>query len=239
MEPHLKLSSFQSMGACDGPSLRSVLFLYGCPLRCDYCHNPETWHGDQFSLVSVEEMAKKVLRNKSYFRNGGGVTVSGGEPLLQQEGVNSLFHRLKEQGIHCCLDTSACVAVSDDLLSLTDLFLLDVKFLSGAEYLKHTGLDIFPQVLAFLEQSKEAEKPLWIRHVLYPGLTDRPEYVTKLLNFLSDYPQIQRIDLLPFKNICSSKYQSLGLVFPLGELALTNQQVIAKLKALIPPSLSG
>ncbi len=230
----LQVSSFQSLGGCDGPSLRSVVFLYGCPLRCHYCHNPETWWGEGFSLVSVAELAEKVVRNKSYFRQGGGVTLSGGEPLLQQEGAAALLECVKNQGIHTCVDTSASLPVSQRLLDATDLFLVDVKFLSGAEYLEYTGAEVFGQVVDFLEQTKKQGKPLWIRHVLFPGVTDSPDYVGRLVEFLADYPQIQRIDLLPYKSLCVTKYQNLALPFPMAGVPEPHPDLVAELEALLP-----
>lgn len=232
-ETKLKVSSFQSLGACDGPSLRSVLFLYGCPLRCDYCHNPETWTGEEYSEETIEYWLKKIRRNQPYFKDGGGVTVSGGDPLLQQKQVIPLFKQLKEEGIHTCMDTSACVPVSEELLDYTDLFLLDVKFLSGAEYLKYTGLDIFDSVLAFLEATQAKGNPLWIRHVLYPEVTDNEEYVGRLLEFLKDYDNIQRIDLLPFKNICNTKYETMNMTFKMENTPLTSTDVVDKLKDMV------
>ncbi len=231
MKQILKLSSYQSLGACDGPSLRTVLFLYGCPLRCDYCHNPETWTGEEYTEETIENLMKKILRNKPYFKDGGGVTVSGGEPLLQQENIVPLFEILKEENIHRCIDTSACVEISPELLALTDLFLLDVKFLSGEEYKKYTGLDIFETVLSFLEKSKKT--PIWIRHVLYPKVSDNKEYVKKLLDFCQQYENIQRLDLLPFKNICTTKYETMNLDFRMKDTPLTNTETVEELKSMV------
>lgn len=233
-EEMLKVSSYQSMGACDGPSLRTVVFLFGCPLRCEYCHNPETWTGDEYTLMTVDELASKIVRNKSYFKNGGGVTISGGEPLLHQKQVISLFKKMKEEGIHTCMDTSGSEVVTQELLDLTDLFLVDVKFLSGEEYLKHIKKDVFDSMVHLLEQTKEAKKPIWIRHVLYPGLTDSTEYVSRLLEFLEAYDQIERVDLLPFKSICTTKYERLGIPFPMADVKASPSSVIKEVKALVP-----
>ncbi len=233
MEHTLKLSSFLSMGACDGPGLRTVLFLYGCPLRCRYCHNPETWSGEGFTTETVAHLLGKIRRNKPYFNQGGGVTVSGGEPLLQQKSLVPLFQALKEEGIHRCIDTSACVEILPELLDLTDLFLLDVKFLSGEAYKTYTGLDIFDSVVGFLQRCTEERKPVWIRHVLYPGVTDNRAYVDSLLKFCQEYDQIVRVDLLPFKNICTTKYETMGMEFPMADTKLTSHEVVAELKAMV------
>lgn len=234
-----KVSSYQSMGACDGPSLRTVVFLYGCPLRCAYCHNPETWTGEDFTLMTVEQLAKKIIRNKTYFKDGGGVTISGGEPLLHQKQLISLFEKMKEEGIHTCLDTSGSEKVTSELLDLTDLFLVDVKFLSGEEYQAHIKRDIFDSMVDLLEQTKENNKAIWIRHVLYPGLTDNKEYVTRLLDFLAPYTQIQRVDLLPFKSICTTKYERLGIPFPMADVKASPAAVISEVKALVPEKWRG
>lgn len=233
MNETLKLSSYLSLGACDGPSLRSVLFLYGCPLRCDYCHNPETWSGEEFQEETVENLVKKIRRNKPYYKDGGGVTVSGGDPLLQQDMLIPFFQAIKEEDIHRCLDTSACVKIKDELLELVDLFLLDIKFLSGAEYKQYTGLDIWENLLYMLETCKSANKPLWIRHVLYPGVTDNEDYVQRLLDFCKNYPNIQRIDLLPFKNICTTKYETMNLPFKMKDTPLSSQEQVSKLKQMV------
>ncbi len=232
MNEILKVSSYLSLGACDGPSLRTVLFLYGCPLRCQYCHNPETWTGEEYQEQSVGDLLQKIKRNKPYFKDGGGVTVSGGEPLLQQQNIIPLFRGLQEEGIHCCIDTSACVEIHEELLALTDLFLVDIKFLSGEEYQKYTGLDIFSSLLQLLERTQQAQKPIWIRHVLYPEVTDKEEYVERLLDFTKRYDNIQRVDLLPFKNICSSKYENLALEFPMKDSPLTSVAQVALLKSM-------
>lgn len=233
MNQSLQLSSYLSLGACDGPSLRTVLFLYGCPLRCDYCHNPETWTGEEFTTETHENLLKKIRRNKPYFKNGGGVTISGGEPLLQQKNIIPLFQALQQEGVHCCIDTSACVPVQSELLEVADLFLVDIKFLSGEEYQKYTGLDIFQNLCHLLEETKKAQVPIWIRHVLYPQVTDSEQYIQRLLDFIAQYPQIQRVDLLPFKNICTTKYETMSLDFRMKDTPLTPADHVKKLKAMV------
>lgn len=235
MNQTLKVSSFLSMGACDGPSLRSVIFLFGCPLRCDYCHNPETWHTEkpEFQEETIENLVKKVLRYKPYYTNNGGVTVSGGEPLLQQDNIIPLFQGLHAEGVHCCIDSSAGVKIKSELLDLCDLLLVDIKFLSGQEYLQYTGLDIWDNLLYLLDQCKATKTPIWIRHVLYPEVTDSEDYVQRLLDFCKNYDNIQRIDLLPFKNICTSKYETLNLPFKMKDTPLTAQSQVDKLKQMV------
>ncbi|MFI3228285.1 MAG: pyruvate formate-lyase-activating protein [Clostridia bacterium] len=226
------LNSFLSLGGSDGPGIRSVIFLQGCPLRCDYCHNPETWDFKEADS-DVTSLAKKVVRYKPYYKNGGGVTVSGGEPLCQQAPLIELFKQLKEQDIHTCIDTSAGVPIDEKLLEYTDLILCDIKFLSNEEYEKHTGLAIFENVVKLLELTKKHATPIWIRHVLYPNLTDNEEYVLKIKDFCKDYPNIERIELLPFKNICQTKYDDLGLNFKMAETPLISSEKLKNLRDLL------
>lgn len=239
MSEQLKVSSYQSLGAVDGPSLRTVVFLHGCPLRCMYCHNPETWTGKDIQEYTPEDLAKKVLRNKPYFKDGGGITVSGGEPLLQQKGIISLFETLKEQDIHTCVDTSASEAVLPRLMELTDLFLIDVKFLSGEEYLKYVKNDIYDSMVAMLHQTKETKTPIWIRHVMVPDVTANKEYIGRLLDFLQEFDNIERIDLLPYKSLCTTKYENLKLEFPMAGVKESPPALVKELKAMVPPHLRG
>lgn len=216
------ISSFLSLGGTDGPGIRSVVFMQGCPIRCSYCHNPETWEFKEAD-TELSALVNKIERFMPYYKSGGGVTVSGGEPLCQQEFVTALFEILKEKGIHSCLDTSAQVPVEDSLLNCTDLVLCDVKFLSEEEYHLHTK-GSFQKVLDFLEKCQKKSVPVWIRHVLVPDVTDNEDYVKSLALFCKNYSVIERIDLLPFKNLCQSKYDELGLPFPMEKAEPVSSQ---------------
>lgn len=211
-----KIHSFQSMGAVDGPGLRYVVFMQGCPLRCVYCHNPDTWDTETGNQFSVEEVVQKILRCRSYLKRGG-VTVSGGEPLLQPDFVAELFARLREEGIHTALDTSGIgtEAGTDRVLNVTDLVLADLKFLTAEEYRENCGAD-FNRVLAFLDKTRERGIPLWIRQVIVPGLNDRPERMELLARILKAYPNVERVELLPFRKLCLEKYGRMGIPFPLA-----------------------
>lgn len=229
----LKVNSFLSMGGSDGPGVRTVVFLQGCPLRCDYCHNPETWDFSKEDGEEISSLVKKIVRYKPYYKDNGGVTISGGEPLCQQKSLINLLKSLKENSIHTCIDTSAGVEIDEELIVYTDLILCDIKFLSGDEYLKHTGLDIFENVIKLLEVTKKHNIPIWIRHVLYPNITDNEKYILRLKVFCKNYPNIERIELLPFKNICQTKYDNLNLDFKMKDTPLTPFEKVELLKNLV------
>lgn len=212
-----RINQFQSLGAVDGPGLRYVVFMQGCPLRCVYCHNPETWEPGGGGSYTVDQVMEKILRCKAYIRSGG-VTVSGGEPLLQAPFVTELFARLRQEGLHTALDTSGIgdMAGAEALLSVTDLVLCDLKFTTAADYLRYTGgrLD---QVLDFLALTEKKQIPLWIRHVVVPGLTADPSYTEEIRRMAARYSNLEMLDLLPFQKLCAGKYEALGIPFPLAD----------------------
>ncbi len=210
------LHSFQSMGGADGPGVRCVVFLQGCPLRCCYCHNPDTWEFSKGTPVTVEELTQKILRYRSYFGDEGGVTVSGGEPLAQADFVAELFTRLKELGIHTALDTSChgSQEAVEKVLAVTDLALCDVKFATEEAYQTHCGGSL-KQVKTFLEHAEKMQVPLWVRHVVIPGLTDGEDHLKQVVEMAKNVSTLEHIELLPFKNLCVEKYNSLGIPFPL------------------------
>lgn len=232
-----RVHSFQSMGAVDGPGLRCVVFMQGCPLRCVYCHNPDTHSFEDGDEYTPEEMLQKILRFKSYIKNGG-VTVSGGEPLMQAEFVKELFYLLRENGIHTALDTSGIGNLEEakELLSVTDLVLLDVKFLDAESYNKYCKGD-FEQVLSFLKLTKDMGTPLWIRQVIVPGINDTDGNIMALVEFLQGYENVKKIELLPFRKLCAPKYENLGIPFPLADTPEMPQREIDELYKLVPDKL--
>jgi pyruvate formate lyase activating enzyme len=211
-----RINSFQSMGAVDGPGIRFVVFMQGCPLRCVYCHNPETWsrEGDKYS---VDEVYQKIMRCRPYFGEEGGVTVSGGEPLLQWNFVSELFRRLKAEGIHTALDTSGTGSIegAGEVLKDTDLVLCDLKFASEECYRQYCGGSL-NQVLSFLELTEQMQVPLWIRHVVVPGLTDSKESLFRIADLAKQYSNLHKIELLPFRKLCTAKYDAMNIPFPLA-----------------------
>lgn len=211
------INQFQSMGTVDGPGVRYVVFLQGCPLRCVYCHNPETWDLEG-KAYTVHDVLNKILSCRSYISQGGGVTVSGGEPLLQWAFVKKLFTALRQEGIHTLLDTSGIgdLEGAKALLSVTDMVVCDLKFATEAEYLKYTKGSL-RQVLEFLKLTEQQKIPLWIRHVIVPGLTDHIESVKQVSRLARGFSNLEKIELLPFKKLCTAKYDEMGLCFPLAE----------------------
>lgn len=214
-----RIHSFESFGTVDGPGIRFVVFMQGCPMRCLYCHNPDTWGGGGKNF-SAEEVAQNALKYKSYFTGGGGVTVSGGEPLLQAEFVCELFEILKSRGVHTALDTSGILFNPDephgfdDLLSVTDLVMLDIKHIDDGEHEKLTSHSN-KNVLAFAKYLSDTGKPVWIRHVLVPGITDNDEYLDRLAAFISTLKTVGKVEVLPYHNMGEVKYEKLGLDYPL------------------------
>lgn len=209
------IHSLQSMGTVDGPGVRAVVFMQGCPLRCIYCHNPDTWDMKDGHRISSEELAEKILRLYPYIKNGG-VTFSGGEPSLQAEFITETISLLKEKGLHIAIDTCGEVYNEkvQDLLEKTDLVLLDIKMTDSESYRKHTGGSL-EKALSFLKNLDGMKKEVWIRHVVVPSLTDSEENIRKLKSLISPFSCITKTELLPFRNLCIEKYESLGIDFPL------------------------
>lgn len=209
------IHSVQSMGTVDGPGVRAVVFTEGCPLRCVYCHNPDTWTQSEEHLMSSDELAEKLLRYYPYIKDGG-VTFSGGEPCLQPEFLCEVAERLRGRGLHIALDTCGEVYNSavERLLEVTDLVLLDVKMTTAEQYVRHTGGSL-DRVKAFLDRLEQLGKDTWIRHVVVPGINDTEEDAERLAGLLKGYRCIKKVELLPFRTLCLEKYAALGIPFPL------------------------
>lgn len=220
MREHLygNIHSIQTLGAVDGPGVRFVVFMQGCPLRCACCHNPDTWSVDGGQQMGAAQLADRAARYREYFGNDGGVTASGGEPLLQAAFVADFFRECRERGLHTCLDTSGCF-LNDDvraLLEYTDLVLLDIKYTDEDQYQRYVGCDM-QLPLAFLDYLQSINKPVWLRQVTIPGLNDDEENVRRLAALGEKYPCVLRTELLPFRKLCSVKYESLGIPFALSD----------------------
>lgn len=225
-----RIHSIQSLGAVDGPGLRCVVFLQGCPLRCVYCHNPDTWQADGGEDVTVDALVQRVLRFRPYWKDGGGVTVSGGEPLLQAAFVEALFAKLHEHGVHTALDTSGVgnLAAAERVLDHTDLALCDLKFLTEADYRRYTGASL-EQIERFLRLTAMKRVPLWVRHVVVPGLTDGIEHLRLVRDKAHSLPNLEKLEFLPFHNLCIEKYDRLGLPYPLRDTPAMNQAWLKEL----------
>ena len=209
--------SIESMGLVDGPGIRTVIFLQGCKLRCCYCHNPDTWslQNEKAERISPEELLKRLLRFKPYYGDRGGVTFSGGEPLLQPDFLLESLVLCKKAGINTCLDTSGCGLGDYDLiLEQTDLLLLDIKHYTKDGYRRITGRSP-EEFLRFLALAQKMNVPLWIRHVVVPGLTDSDEHLLGLEAYLKTLNHIKRVELLPYHTLGVHKYASLGISYSL------------------------
>ena len=202
-----RIHSFQSLGTVDGPGVRFVVFMQGCNLRCGCCHNPDTWEMAQGKTYSAQEVADRAKRYKEYFGEDGGITLSGGEPLLQPDFAAEIFRLCKAEGISTCLDTSGSILNSSvlKLLDLTDRVLLDIKYTDKDSYLQYVGCEM-GKVLEFLDLLQKKGIPTTIRQVIIPTLNDSMENIKTLKEIAKAHPCVDKIELLPFKKLCSMKY---------------------------------
>lgn len=214
--------SVESFGSVDGPGIRFLIFLQGCPMRCQFCHNPDSWKTGIGEERTADELLDQAERFRTYWGDNGGITVSGGEALLQIDFLLELFEKAKQRGIGTCLDTSAQLFTRkspffekfERLMELTDTVLLDIKHIDDEEHRKltrHSNANI----LDCARYLSEIDKPVWIRHVLIPGITDKDEYLVKLRDFLSTLHNIERIEVLPYHTLGVYKYEKLGIDYPL------------------------
>lgn len=213
-----RINAFQTLGTLEGPGIRFVVFFQGCALRCAYCHNPETWSLQEGVFYSVDEIIEKAMRCKPYFGDSGGITLSGGEPLLQSAFAAELLQAAKAQSLH----TAICTAGSADLcgaravLAYTDLVIADLKFTTDDAYRKYCRGNL-QTVLDFLQLTEKMCCPLWIRQVIVPGINDTPEDAAALCAVARRFSNVEKVELLPFRKFCLEKYANLGLSFPLQE----------------------
>ena len=222
-----RIHSFQSLGTVDGPGVRSVIFMQGCPLRCVCCHNPDTWDFAGGTEMTTDELVSKVLRYKAYYGQNGGITVSGGEPLMQAEFLTELFKKMKHHSVHTALDTSGCVLNENtkELLKSTDLVLLDFKYTDANDYLKYTKMEM-SKAQEFLDYLQKMNKKTWLRYVVIPNLNDSKESFARLFELKNQYPCIEKIELLPFRKLCLEKYDEMGIEFPLKDTPEAKQDFI-------------
>jgi len=225
-----RIHSFQSLGTADGPGVRAVVFMQGCPLRCACCHNPDTWDFNGGKEATPEEIFLKIKRLKNYFGESGGVTVSGGEPLMQPEFIKELFTLCKNDGITTAIDTSGCVLNDDikNILKLTDTVLLDYKYITNELYKTKVGCEK-TKVDEFLEYLNSQNIDTWIRQVIIKDLNNNESSVSALKELREKYSCIKKIELLPFKKLCIEKYEKLKLQFPLEDTPETTKQEIENL----------
>ena len=232
--------SIESCGTVDGPGVRYVIFLSGCPLRCQYCHNPDTWEYGTGSQMSVSEVLEGFYTNLPFYQTGG-VTVTGGEPLMQIDFVTAVFRELKSQDIHTCIDTSGAVFAPDSpgfltkldkLLTLTDLILLDLKHMNDAAHRSLTGQSN-RQILAFARYLNQKRIPVWVRHVIIPGVTLYREYLEELGIFMAGLDNLQALEVLPYHSMGKAKYESLGIPYPLESVREPSAEEAAAARQII------
>ena len=226
--------SIQSMGMLDGPGVRFVVFAQGCPLRCKCCHNPDTWEFESGQVFEAEELVRRALRYREYFGKDGGVTVSGGEPLMQPAFVKEFFSLCHQAGLHTCMDTSGCV-LDDDvraLLAHTDRVLLDIKYATDALYRQNVGCSI-DQPLAFLDTLQQMGIATTLRNVIIPTVNDTKESVLFIKHLAQTHSVVDKIELLPFRKICQVKYDNLHIPFPFCHLAEPSKEQMQDLEKLL------
>lgn len=237
------IHSTESFGTVDGPGIRFVVFFQGCPMRCLYCHNPDTWKMKAASQMTVEEILTEYEKNREFYHSGG-LTCTGGEPLMQLDFLTELFRQAHERGIHTCLDTSGIVYRKErreqflPLAAVTDLVLLDIKHGDEKAHKNLTGRSGQPawEFLAFLE---EQQVPVWIRHVLVPGITDGREDLKLLGRRLTPYKNIKALDILPYHRMGEAKYEELEMEYPLKGLAEPSPEDVKRAKEWILEGLSA
>lgn len=233
-----RIHSLQSLGTVDGPGLRFVVFFQGCPLRCKCCHNPDTWNMTGGEEYSAREIVQKVLRYRDYFGKDGGITLSGGEPLMQAEFALEIFRLCREYGINTCLDTSGCVLDENvkELLSFTDRVLLDIKYTSEEEYRENVGCSM-KKPMEFLQYLGEKNIPVTLRQVIIPTVNDNAENILKLRAIIRNNPVIDKTEFLPFRKICTVKYEQMGIEFPFADIPEADINTVKKLYEIIGAAL--
>ncbi|WP_455538875.1 pyruvate formate-lyase-activating protein [Terrisporobacter sp.] len=225
-----RIHSIETFGTVDGPGIRCVIFFQGCPLRCKYCHNRDTWDPKGGTEYTAEELINNVSRYSSYWNSsGGGITASGGEPTLQPEFLYELFKIAKERNIHTCLDTSGFVDIEkiDKVLDYTDLVLLDFKDMIEEDAIALTGVSM-EKTLKFAKHLEKRNIPIWFRHVLVPGITDNEENLSKIGEFAASLNNIDRLELLPYHTLGKHKWEELGLKYDLKDIKDATDEDVAK-----------
>ncbi len=236
--------SVESFGSVDGPGIRFLIFLQGCPMRCQFCHNPDSWKTGIGEERTADELLDQAERFRAYWGDNGGITVSGGEALLQIDFLLELFEKANQRGIGTCLDTSAQLFTRkspffekfERLMELTDTVLLDIKHIDDEEHRKltrHSNANI----LDCARYLSEIDKPVWIRHVLIPGITDKDEYLVRLRDFLSTLHNIVRIEVLPYHTLGVYKYEKLGIDYPLKDVQPPEAERVANANDILQQAL--
>ncbi len=248
-----RINKLETFGSVDGPGVRFVVFVQGCPMRCKFCHNPETWDfGTAARLpaeapfeISAEDLLKKALRYRSYWGNDGGITVSGGEPLAQMDFMIEFFEAAKAAGVNTCIDTSGVNFVRNEpyfgkfrrLMDATDLLLVDIKHIDPDEHKALTGHGN-ANILDMFRYLDEIHKPIWIRHVLVPGISDDDDYLARTRDFIRTLGNVKRVDVLPYHALALAKYQQLGIDYPLKDIKSPSPERVANAKKILEAALA-
>ncbi len=236
-----RIHSVFSGGTVDGPGIRFVVFMQGCPLRCKYCHNPDTWDSNAGELRSVEDLTKEIIKYKNYFGKTGGVTISGGEPLMQIEFCIELLKSVKSYNIHTAIDTSGftfnensqkSVELFEELNKYVDLYLLDIKHISESEHKRLTGVSN-KNTLAFAKWLDKKGKSVWIRHVLLDGYTDNDEYLKQTADFIKTLSNVEKIEVLPYHTMGEVKYERLNIDYPLKGVNPPSKERVLNAKSIL------
>ena len=229
-----KIHSIQSLGALDGPGIRFTVFMQGCNLRCGCCHNPDTWEIDEGTEYTAEQIVAKAVRYREYFGTGGGITLTGGEPLLQAVFAKEVFRLCHAEGINTCLDTSGSIINGDvkELLAHTDRVLLDIKYTDDELYRKHVGCNM-DKPLAFLQYLNRKNIHVTLRQVIIPTLNDSQENVLKLKSIARAHSCVDKTELLPFRKMCQMKYDKLGKEFPFAHIPEPDGQTMRTLEKFL------
>ena len=226
------ISSIESMGLFDGPGIRCVVFLSGCPLRCKFCHNPEMWTINNSEVYTPKELMEKIIRFKPYFGENGGVTFSGGEPLNQIEFLEEVIDLCKKEEINTCLDTSGVGKNYESILKKVDLVILDIKDYRDNNYKDLTGHRIL-EYKNFLDDCIKLNKKLWLRQVIVPGLNDNKEYILGLKEYIKNIPNVEKVELLPYHTMGVEKYEKLGIDYPLKGILNMDKNKCLELETLL------
>lgn len=234
------IHSTESFGSVDGPGVRFIVFMQGCNMRCKYCHNPDTWDKNGGREVTADEVIKTALRYRTYWGKKGGITISGGEPLLQLEFVTELCKKCREQGISTVIDTAGkpftreepFFSKFNELLNYTDLIMLDLKHIDSNDHKALTGFGN-ENILDLAQYLSEKNVPVWIRHVLVPGINDDDFSLNKLHKFIKTLKNVQRVEILPYHNLGEFKYEDLGIKYPLAGLRSPSKESIANAQRLL------
>ena len=239
-ETMLRVHSVESFGSVDGPGIRFVIFLKGCAMRCQYGHNPDTWDRAGGNLRSVEDFLSQALRYRSYWGEKGGITVSGGEALLQIQPLTELFHKAKDLGINTCLDTSAQPFSRKDgrfsafeaLMKYTDLVLLDIKHIDNGAHKRLTGWEN-ENILDCARYLSDIHKPVWIRHVLVPGINDDDESLHRLRSFIDTLSNVERVEVLPYHDLGVYKWEQLGIPYKLTDVKPPTEESVLHARKIL------